>query len=381
VADAAGSRRTDLRVGVLRHTVYRPSERFIPDQVLALPDCDPVVVTRDAVIDPVPGLRTVRMPLAGRLTAARYVALGWTPPLERVIREERLELLHAHFGVEGSYAVPAARKAGVPHLVTLHGFDVSYSTSALLAARTVSWARYAFVRKRLLAATPLVCVSQHVARLAVALGADEGRITVLPTGVDVDRLTPTPVPETPRIVHVARLVEKKGTSDLIAAVDGLRRELPDVRLDVLGDGPLRGELERQVRELGIERHVVFAGATPHAAVLQAVRDAAVVAVPSVTARSGDTEGLPQVVLEAGALGRPVVGTVHAGIPEAVDDGTTGLLVPERAPIELAAALRAVLTDHALAERLGSAARDRIVTDFSLAGQSAKLRDLYGRLVG
>jgi glycosyltransferase involved in cell wall biosynthesis len=204
---------------------------------------------------------------------------------------------------------------------------------------------------------------------------------VLPTGVDVAALAATPVPDVQRIVHVARLVEKKGTADLITAVHRLQRDLPDLRLDVLGDGPLRGDLERQVRELGLERHVTFAGATAHAGVLDAVRGAAVVAVPSVTARSGDTEGLPQAVLEAGALGRPVVATVHAGIPEAVDDGGTGLLVPERSPDELAAALRAVLTDHGAAERLGAAARVRVARDFSLTTQSARLRALYGRLVG
>ncbi|MFD1720839.1 glycosyltransferase [Amnibacterium endophyticum] len=367
----------ELRVGVLRHTVYLPSERFIPDQVRALERCSPIVLARDSVIDPVPGIRTRQLPLHSTPARAAYITgVAANRSLQSVIADERLELLHAHFGVEGLYSRRAAERAGIPHVVTLHGFDVSYSREALLRARTPSWARYALLREGLLRSPSLfVCVSEHVRRLAIGLGASEERTPVITTGVDTTLLLPTPVPDEPRVVHVARLVEKKGTEYLVEAVRRARLKVPDLRLDVIGDGPLLGRLTSQVSEAGLKEAVTFHGALPHALVLELMRRAAVVAVPSVTARSGDTEGLPQAVLEAGALGRPVVGTRHAGIGEAVTDDT-GVLVGERDAGSLADALVQVLGSHVVAADMGARGRDRIVEHFDLQRQARRLRDAY-----
>lgn len=366
-----------LRVGVLRHTVFKPSERFIPDQVRATPDVEATIIARDPVIAPVDGVRAIRMPIGGRTEAARYVVLGRDQPLRRALAEQRIELLHAHFGVEGMYSREAAQSARIPHVVTLHGFDVSYSSAALLRARTASWARYAVLRRRFLASgSLLVCVSEHVRRLALELGAPPDRTAVLPTGVDTRVLTSTPPTTEPRIVHVARLVEKKGTAYLLDAVRLVRSRIPDVRLDIYGDGPLRRTIEAQVEANDLGQSVHLHGVRGHEAILEAMRQAAVVAVPSVTARSGDTEGLPQVVLEAGALARPVVGTDHAGIGEAVLNERTGLLVPERDVPALAESLAAVLEDQSLGAGMGSAARRRVEADFDVHRQAARLRDLY-----
>ena len=369
------------RVGVVRHTLFLPSERFIPDQVRTIPRWEPILLARDPVRDVPEGVRAQQLPSLGRIGRVAYALGASSAPIERAVRRLGLDVLHAHFGVEGMYTRRGASRAGVPHVVTLHGFDVSYSDAYLRRSRKVSWVRYAAERRRLLASgSTFVCVSAHIREQAVGLGLDPARAALIPTGVDTGALTPTPVPDGLRIAHIARLVEKKGTAVLLDALAELRRGGIAAELDVVGDGPLRADLEAQVRRLGLDDAVRLHGARDHAFVLDVIRRARVLCQPSRTAASGDTEGLGQAVLEAGALGRPVVGSAHGGIREIVTEGLNGLLVPENDASALAGALGTVLTDGALADGLGERGVQVIRDRFDLRAQSARLADLYDALV-
>jgi glycosyltransferase involved in cell wall biosynthesis len=154
-----------------------------------------------------------------------------------------------------------------------------------------------------------------------------------------------------------------------------------VKLDVVGDGPLRTKLIAFANSLGLGDSVRFWGAQPWERVMELMSSAYLFCLPSVTARSGDAEGLGMVLLEAGAKGIPVVATNHGGIPEVIKDGVNGLLVQERNPDALAQSIGAVVTDIHLRERLAVNARRVVENQFDIAVQTAKLESLYAELCG
>lgn len=317
----------------------------------------------------------------GRRALLSYTLTGRSEPLRGALAERGTALLHAHFGVEGAYATRLARALRVPLVTTLHGFDVTVTKSRFLASRKPSWVNYVAWRRALFSGGAVfICVSEHIRRSAVAWGFPAERAVVLPIGVDVDLIQPAEFVETPRILHVARLVEKKGTADLLRALAIVRRAAPDAELVIIGDGPLRAALRDLAARLGVSAGVRFLGVQGHDETLRWLRRSRVLCLPSVTAPSGDQEGLGMVLLEAGACGRPVVGTRHGGIPEAVLDGSTGFLVPERDPAALAERLLALLGDPRLCERFGRAGRELVLERFNLRRQTDKLESLYRTLL-
>jgi glycosyltransferase involved in cell wall biosynthesis len=177
------------------------------------------------------------------------------------------------------------------------------------------------------------------------------------------------------VLFVGRLVEKKGCEDLLRAVAaGVR----SAKLTIIGDGPLREALSRLARELDVPAD--FLGAQPHERVHDEMRRAQLVALPSRTAADGDQEGLPVVALEAAASGRPVVGYRHSGIPEAVIDGHTGLLALEGDVAGLAAVLAELLDDPDRSQAMGTMARDRATQLFDLTATTARIEDVYDRVL-
>ena len=327
-----------------------------------------------------PGTASVSVADFGRRALLSYTLTRRPGPLRHALAQRHVALLHAHFGVEGVYATRLARALRVPLVTTLHGFDVTVTTSRLLASGKPSWINYVAWRGALFAqGAVFVCVSEHIRRRAVEWGYPADRVVVLPIGVDVDLIRPAGFVETPRILHVARLVEKKGTADLLRAFAIVRRAVPDAELVIVGDGPLRAALGELAADLEVASAVRFLGARRHEETLALLGGSRLLCLPSVTAASGDQEGLGMVLLEAGASGRPVVGTDHGGIPEAVTDGANGFLVPERDPAALAERLLTLLRDPQLCERFGKAGRELVLERFNLHRQTAKLESLYETL--
>ena len=334
--------------------------------------------------DPVPrtpAVDAVSVSDAGRAAVLCYTLARRSGPLRKLLAGHEVALLHAHFGVEGVYAVRLAAALQVPLVTTLHGFDVTVTKTRLLASRKPSWLNYVAWRGELFAAgARFICVSEHIRRCAIRWGYPPDRIEVLPIGVDVDAIQPVDMPEQPRILHVARLVEKKGTADLIRAFAEVRTAVPAAELVVIGAGPLRERLADLAKALDVGSSVRFLGARPHSEVLDWMRRSRVLCLPSVTAASGDQEGLGMVLLEAGAMGRPVVGTRHGGIPEAVTDGLNGYLVAERDIPALAERLITLLRDPQLCGSLGRAGREMVVERFNLRRQTDRLESLYQALL-
>lgn len=368
--DASPRTLPGVRVAYLLKRFPRLSQTFVLDELLALErsGLDLVVLARRGSDEPLQHARVsdLRAPV-------HLLAPGDAPvrpdAVARRLRELEVDHVHAHFATWASAtAAAAAPLAGVPFSFTAHATDLYRADVDVdaLAAR-VAAARF------------VVTVTDDNRRWLQAR-LDErgrsGRVLRLYNGMDLDRLPRSRTPRaTRRLVAVGRLVEKKGFDDLLGALALLEAAGCPLELDLVGEGPLRPQLERRVAELGLGGAVRLLGALPQEEVLDRVRAATALVLPAVVAADGDRDALPTVVLEAMALGTPVVSTRVSGIPEMVEHDRSGLLVEQRDRAALADAVRRLVGEPALGERLADAARARVEERFSLAANVAELRRL------
>jgi glycosyltransferase involved in cell wall biosynthesis len=368
-------------VAILRHQLFLPSEVFITEQARALRKFAPLLVGRVLGGKPTEGL-AFHVPAAGKLGQLNYVLRRDPRLFLRELAKRRPVLIHAHFGVEAVYGMELAERLGVPLVTTFHGFDATLRPSQLLRSRKPTWIHYLLKRAELKRRGALfIAVSGFISAQLQRLGFPTERTRLHYIGVDPAAFEPSSVAHaSPVILHVARLVEKKGTVYLLEAFARIAASHPDAELAIIGAGPLRASLERRAAELRIAARVRWLGALPHAEVAQWLKRAAVFCLPSCTAANGDAEGLGLVLLEAAASGVPVVATRHGGIPEAVKDGDTGYLVAERDADELADALDTLLSSEALRWKMGDAARRFARSRFDLVRQTQVLEQLYEGLL-
>jgi len=282
----------------------------------------------------------------------------WLPPGDPPAQARAAEALLAGRGVRGVHAYFAHEPAAVAREVA-HALGVPWGFST--HARDARKVAPADLARRAAEAAVIVACNADVADDLRAAG---GRVAVVPHGGDLERFAPTPAPPSPplRLLAVGRLVEKKGFRDLVAALGRARVE---ARLTIVGEGPERGALESAAREAGVADRVELVGPVGHDRLPAIYATAHAVIAPSVVDRSGDRDGLPNVVLEAMAAGAVAVATDVGGCRELVASGDTGFLVPARAPAAVAASVLRVLRDPALGKRLASAARRRVETTFGV----------------
>lgn len=313
---------------------------------------------------------------SGKLARRWYERTGLAGGFTRELREWKPDVAHVHFATDACVLLPVLRRLGVPFVVTLHGYDVGLSDAAhagssrgrlFLRRRGALWAE----------ASGFLCVSEHLRRVAVERGFPEQKLRVHWTGVGLRELDPREAGREPVVLFVGRLVEKKGCRVLLEAWRAVRQEVPGARLVVVGDGPLRGELEGWSRA-NLAR-CEFVGAQTHGEVRAWMERATVLAAPSRRATDGDTEGLPTVVLEAMERGLPVVACEGTGAEEAVVAGGTGFLTAQGDAAGLADALIGSLRDEDRAAAMGSEGRRRVEERFDLARQTARLEDVYEEL--
>jgi colanic acid/amylovoran biosynthesis glycosyltransferase len=291
------------------------------------------------------------------------------------VRRINPKLIHAHFEESGLTALPLAQRLKIPIFLTCQGYDVTQESSGWQtwpALRNYYRRRQTSLFKKF-----SLCfgVSQFICDQMVRRGYPPNKIRLHYTGVDTDRFRPDPsISKRPTILFVGRLVEKKGCSDLLLAMEKVAAKYPEVEVVIMGDGILGKELKSLAREKQIKAR--FCGVQPPNVILQAMREALLLCSPSVRSKTGDSEGLPNVVFEAQAVGIPVVGTRHAGIPEAVQHGVSGLLSPERDPKALAENILSLLADPPLRANMGAAARADMIKRFELSQQASLLEKTY-----
>ncbi len=319
--------------------------------------------------------------LSGAALARWFKLTGFAPNFLNKLRCLKPAIVHAHFEESGLAALPLSRALGIPLITTFHGYDAT-ATPVKSGPRALLNQIYGRQRRRLQQeGSFFVAVSGFIREKLIARGYPAERIVVVPIGVDVDIFTPQrEAPAIPMVLFVGRLVEKKGVSYLLKAMAEVAKIRQDVKLVIIGDGPLKSELMNEAWALNVP-NVNFMGACDPATVRQQMSVASLLAAPSVTAASGDSEGLPIVVCEAQAMGLPVVGTRHAGIPEIVEHGTNGFLVPERSALQLAQSISWVINQPPLRRQLGLAARENVCRNFNLKTQTVRLEELYKKAVG
>ncbi len=375
---------TDQRDGIVifRIQLLPRSETFIVSQAAAMRRFDPYFVgwRRVAGLE-VPENKSWTADddgVWGRVRELRFRYLGCNESEIARLKARSPQLVYAHFALDGYAAMKLSTQLGVPLVTALHGYDMTMSDDALGATRLGR--EYLKGRARLQNQGALfVACSEYVRRRAVERGYPPDRTIVHSIGVDVERFRP---PSTQRresiVLFVGRLVEKKGCDRLIEAMAEVQRRCPEAQLVVIGNGPLRANCEalaaaRQVRS-------VFLGSQPTDVVQEWMSRAKVFCVPSVVARSGDAEGFGIVFIEAQAMGLPVVSTRSGGIPEAVEDGRTGLLVAEDDRPALAESIIKLMRDEELWQRFSLAGRMRVLESFNLARQTQRLEDIFHTLL-
>ncbi|HEX2526837.1 MAG TPA: glycosyltransferase [Geminicoccus sp.] len=365
---------------VYRDRLLAPPESFVPRQYVAFQRLRPLFLgsRRDvafealgadaAILGELAGTRPWQVPLFKQLGIVPSALVRWA-------RERDVRIVHAQFGRGGALALPLADALGVPLVVTFHGGDASKASHFRRQMfPTVFQRRWPELQRR---AQKFFCVSDHVRRLLLERGVRDDLLAVHHLGVVLPEATARSKPAGSRLLCVGRFVPKKGFADAIAALRHARSMGSRLELDLIGDGPLRPELEQAAQDLPVR----FLGWQSPEAVGQAMEDALALMVPSRTAASGDAEGLPTVVLEAQARGLLVVATRHAGIPEAVSDGQNGLLVPEGDPAALGDALVRVEKEPHLRAALVTAALASVRAGFDARLQSERLEQRLLALLG
>jgi glycosyltransferase involved in cell wall biosynthesis len=375
------------RVAVFRNDILPLSETFIHSQVKSLQSWQAVLVGQRRVTD---GLSldditvSIIAPATNRLTEWLERLGFWLnfpiPRLVRAFKSLDVDLVHAHFGTDATDIWPSVRAAGLPMLVTLHGYDINIERSWW--ERGNGGMRRRNYPKRLEALSQqgsvrFIAVSEAIRRTALVFGIPAERIDVRFIGIDTEKFHPGPVPllERPkRVLFVGRLVEKKGAEYLIRAFRGLQQSMPEAELVIAGDGPERESLQAMAAALGVR--VLFLGSISNEQVLAQMHHSRIFCLPSVRADNGDAEGLPIAVLEAAACGLGIATSANGAVGEAVVHGESGICFPERQPEVLCDHLLSLLSNDDLLQAYAAAARAQVLQSFELRACSSALEALY-----
>ena len=297
--------------------------------------------------------------------------------LLRLLSRTDARLLHIYFGQIAVHLLPLIRTWKNPSIVSFHGADVTVDMNK---------PAYRESTRQMLDAVKLVLVrSESLRRALIDLGCDPKKIEVQRTGIPLEEFAfherSFPNDGEWRLVQAGRLIEKKGLPVTLRAFAVFLRKYPNATLTIAGEGPLLGELQKLARELNIERRVSFTGFISQEQLRDIYYRSHIFVHPSQTGRDGNVEGIPNSMLEAMASGLPVFATDHGGIPEAVENGVSGVLVHERDHEAMANALLNATQDSDSLARIARNGAEVVRKNFDLQAQAQRLEEIYLRLIG
>jgi len=293
------------------------------------------------------------------------------PFYEKIITCESPDVIHAHFGGMASKLSRSARHFGIPLITYFYGHDIP-------KIRRKKGRRKIFSDGAL-----FLVLSKGMGAEIEQLGCPAHKIRVLDVGIDPDEFPPRqeqPDPALFKVVTVARLVEKKGIRYLIEAMGLLKERFPHLNCRIIGDGPLRADLEERIRRLALENRVKITGYVPYATLADEYCRAHCFILPSLTGRHGERDELSMVTKQALASGVPVITTDHAGIAETFKDGVHGMLVAERDAPGLAEALARLIDDPALAAGFAANGRKLVEKTFNVKKNVGRMEEIYDEAI-
>jgi colanic acid/amylovoran biosynthesis glycosyltransferase len=381
------------RIAIVAHTFSQTSETFIAHHARSLAPGHTALVcmegqgaerfghpvlshVKPAYVPPGPvrGLRARLEPALRRAQGyGSLISFDDRLRIAEFFRSQDVAVVLAEFGGMGVVVMDVCAELDLPLYVYFRGHDAT-ATMQFASMRR-------FCRRMFRQVEGVFAVSRFIADRLVAVGCPEKKLHVNPSGADLDQFQPS-AREPGRVLSVGRLVETKAPLTTLRAFARVAPRFPQARLDLVGDGPLRGEVADEIARLGIADRVTLHGALDHAGCAALMRRASIFALHSVTDRLGTTEGFPTAIAEALASAVPVVSTRHAGIPEHVIDGETGRLVDEGDEAGMAQAFADLLADPATGAVMGDAGRLRAQAHLTRARSDALLRrvmDLDARL--
>lgn len=298
--------------------------------------------------------------------------------IKRVLEDNKAELLHVYFGHIGMHLLPLleSKTRPCPIIVSFHGADVAVDMDK---------ANYRESMKAVFAgADRILARSESLAQELRKLGCTDDKIRISRTGIPFEQWPLVErVPAVNgewRLVQACRLIEKKGLDVTIHALAKIRQRHPRAQLTIIGEGPLKAELEDLAENLGIAKEVEFIGFVGEQRLREELERAHVFMHPSRTGKDGNQEGVPNAMLEAMATGLPVAATLHGGIPEAVEDGVSGILVEEDDGKTMGDRLASMLEDHQEWQSMGAAARKGVESQFAQEKQIADLEAIYQEVI-
>lgn len=361
-----------MRICIVGRSRAAYSETFIHAHIERLPADVCVIYGK-----PHPSVRDDGAPLLSRrlprrlVRAARRRVFGLseedlrTAALKRFLLAHDSDIVLAEYGLSGVAVLDACRQARIPLIVHFHGFD-AYDQKVLdgVGKRYPELFDYA---------SAVVAVSRDMERQLVQLGAPPAKVYYNPYGIDVGLFQGAdPAHAPPTFLAVGRFVDKKAPHLTLLAFGRVLERCPEARLVMIGDGYLLEACKQLADGLGVAGRVDFLGVVPHAQVVAEMQRVRAFVQHSVRTSYGDSEGTPVAILEAGASCLPIVATKHAGIPDVVVDGETGLLFHEGDVPGMAQRMLRLTGHPELAGRLGRAARQRVSRHFTMERSIAGL---------
>jgi colanic acid/amylovoran biosynthesis glycosyltransferase len=297
--------------------------------------------------------------------------------LTEVLNRENAQLLHIFFGHIAVHLLPQIQAWSKPSVVSFHGADVM-----------VDMEKRAYrngTKKMLDRVTRVFVRSASLRRAVVELGCDENKIDIVRTGIPLQEF-PFREREFPangewRFVQASRLIEKKGLATTLHGFTNFLTHYPNAMLTIAGEGPMLRELQELTRKLKIDNRVALPGFVAPEKLREIYYASHIFLHPSETGRDGNQEGIPNSMLEAMASGLPVFATDHGGIPEAIENGVSGILVPECDHEALSHALLEAVPDRHLLARLARNGADVVAEKFDQQKQIRRLEEIYLGMIG
>jgi colanic acid/amylovoran biosynthesis glycosyltransferase len=365
-------------------TFLKPEMLHIYRQITGLERLRPIVITQkrenaqefpfDKInIVPKPGMHFLRRVWYRQIRDRPWqISPAEVETLRHVLTANQAQLLQIFFGHIAVHLLPFIRTWPHPTIVSFHGADVMVDMEKPAYRRAT---------KEMLQAVHRVLVRSESLRRAVAdLGCDEKKIDVVRTGIPLEEFPfrERSFPENGewRLIQACRLIEKKGLATTLHAFTNFLLQYPNASLTIAGEGPLLTQLRTLTRKLKIENRVALPGFVSQKDLRELFYASHIFLHPSEIGRDGNQEGVPNSMLEAMATGLPVLATKHGGIPEAIENSVSGILVPERDYEALSRALLEAGQDRHLLSRLARAGAEAVAQKFDLRKQICRLEEIY-----